>query len=225
VSNNNETIEEEYNTVLFAIGRDACTNTIGIDKAGVMLNPRNGKVICDEKEQTNVPHIYAIGDILDGELELTPVAIQAGRLLAKRLYGNGTKITDYTNVPTTVFTPLEYGCIGLSEEDALAKYGAADIEIYHSHFTALETTVAHRDDNAGYVKLVCVKSLNERVVGFHYLGPNAGEVTQGFGLGIKMGATKTDFDELIGIHPTNAEVFTTLSITKASGKDVKATGC
>jgi thioredoxin reductase (NADPH) len=76
------------------------------------------------------------------------------------LYGNGTRVTDYTNVPTTVFTPLEYGCCGLSEEDAIAKYGSDDIEVYHSFLTPLEVTVPKRDDNAGYAKLICVKSLN-----------------------------------------------------------------
>lgn len=220
-----ESIEEEYNTVLFAIGRDACTSTIGIENAGVMLNPKNGKVICDENEQSNVPHIYAIGDILDGKLELTPVAIQAGRLLAQRLFGNESRLTDYATVPTTVFTPLEYGCIGLSEEDAIAKYGAGDIEVYHSFLTPLEVTVPKRDENTGYAKLICVKSQNEKAVGFHILSPNAGEITQGFAIGMKMGATKADFDQLIGIHPTVAEVFTTLQFTKGSGADVLQKGC
>jgi len=220
-----EIIEEEYNTVLFAIGRDACTSSIGIENSGVLLNPKNGKVITDEKEQTNVPHIYAIGDILDGKLELTPVAIQAGKLLAQRLFNNGTLITDYDNVPTTVFTPLEYGCVGLSEEAAIKKYGESDLEVYHSYITPLECTVPKRDDNAGYAKLICVKSLNEKVVGLHILAPNAGEITQGFAIGLKLGATKSDFSNLIGIHPTVAEVFTTLSLTKGSGADVFQKGC
>lgn len=220
-----EILEDEYNTVLFAIGRDACTSTIGIDKAGVLLNPKNGKVITDEKEQSNVPHIYAIGDILDGKLELTPVAIQAGRLLAQRLFNNGTKVTDYENVPTTVFTPLEYGCVGLSEEDAAKKYGADDVEVYHSYFTPLECFPAKRDENAGYAKLVCVKSQNEKVVGMHVLAPNAGEIMQGFAIGLKLGATKADFSNLIGIHPTVAEIFTTLNVTKSSGQDVLQAGC
>lgn len=220
-----EVMEEEYNTVLFAIGRDACTNQISIENAGVQLNSKNGKVICDEKEQTNVPNIYAIGDILDGKLELTPVAIQAGRLLAKRLFTGETRLTDYVNVPTTVFTPLEYGAVGLSEEDAIAKYGADDIEVYHSYITPLEVTVPKRDENTSYAKLVCVKSLNEKVVGLHILAPNAGEITQGFAIGLKLGATKADFDNLIGIHPTVAEVFTTLNTTKSSGADVLQKGC
>ena len=120
---------DEFNTVIFAIGRDACTQNIGLDKVGVKMNPSNGKIIHDEKEQTSVPNIYAIGDVLDGKPELTPVAIQAGRLLAKRIAGVSETLTDYVNVCTTVFTPLEYGCCGLSEEDAEKQYGKEDIEV------------------------------------------------------------------------------------------------
>merc|ERR1712215_8326 len=216
---------DEFNTIVFAIGRDACTGKLGLDKLGVELNPKNGKILHNEREQTNVPHIYGIGDVLDDKPELTPVAIQAGKLLARRLCGVSETLTDYVNVCTTVFTPLEYGCCGLSEEDAIAKYGEDDVEVYHQSFWPLEWTVAHRPENSCYCKLVCVKSQNEKVVGFHYLGPNAGEVTQGFGIAIKMGATKGDFDNLIGIHPTTAENFTTLSITKSSGVDASASGC
>ncbi|CAB4058524.1 TXNRD [Lepeophtheirus salmonis] len=97
------------------------------------------------------------------------------------------------------FTPLEYGNIGLSEEDAFAQYGAENIETYHSNFWPLEWTIAHR--------------------------PNAGEVTQGFALGFRLGATKADYDSIIGIHPTTAENFTTLKITKSSGQDASASGC
>jgi len=101
--------------------------------------------------------------------------------------------------------------------------------VYHTSFWPLEWTVAHRPDNACYCKLICIKKTeanpSEKVVGFHYLGPNAGEVTQGFGIALKMGATKADFDGLIGIHPTTAENFTTLSITKSSGEDASGAGC
>jgi len=216
---------DEFNTVIFAIGRDACTGNIGLDKVGVNLNPKNGKVLHDAKEQSNVPNIYAIGDVLDDKPELTPVAIQAGKLLARRLCGVSETVTDYVNVCTTVFTPLEYGCCGLSEEDAKEKFGEDDLEVYHQNFWPLEWTVAHRPENSCYCKLICLKSQNEKVVGFHYLGPNAGEVTQGFGIALKMGATKADFDNLIGIHPTTAENFTTMEITKSSGVDASASGC
>lgn len=216
---------DEFNTVIFAIGRNACTSNIGLDKLGVKLNPKNGKILHDDGERTNVPHVYAIGDVLDDKPELTPVAIQAGKLLARRIAGVSDVLTDYVNVCTTVFTPLEYGCCGLSEEDAIAKHGKENIEVYHANFWPLEWTVAHRPENACYTKLVVDKANNEKVLGFHYLGPNAGEVTQGFGIAMRMGATKANFDSLIGIHPTTAESLTTLEISKSSGVDPSATGC
>merc|ERR1719350_755797 len=219
------TYTDEFNTVIFAIGRDACTGNIGLDKVGVALNPKNGKVLHDEAERTNVDNIFAIGDVLDAKPELTPVAIQAGKYLARRLAGVSNLLTDYVNICTTVFTPLEYGCCGLAEEDAIAQHGEDNIEVYHQNFWPLEWTVAHRPENSCYLKLITLKTQNEKVIGFHYLGPNAGEVTQGFGIALKLGATKADFDNLIGIHPTTAENFTTVSITKRSGVDASATGC
>ncbi|RVE72410.1 hypothetical protein OJAV_G00042770 [Oryzias javanicus] len=220
-----EIIEGEYNTVLIAVGRNACTDKIGLDKAGVRVNPKNGKIPVNDEEQTNVPHIYAIGDILEGKWELTPVAIQAGKLLARRLYGKSTLKCDYINVPTTVFTPMEYGSCGLPEERAVELYGLENIEVYHSLFWPLEFTVPNRDNNKCYSKIICNKLDNERVIGFHYLGPNAGEVTQGFGAAMKCGITKDQLDGTIGIHPTCAEVFTTLQVTKSSGGDIKQAGC
>ena len=107
-------------------------------QVGVALNPKNGKVLHDEAERTNVDSIYAIGDVLDDKPELTPVAIQAGKLLARRLVGADDKLTDYVNVCTTVFTPLEYGCCGLSEEDAIQQYGEGDIEVFPCRFTIMQ---------------------------------------------------------------------------------------
>jgi len=192
----------------------------------------NGK-IPTVSEQTNVPHIYAIGDIIDGDklsppsnlTELTPVAIQAGKLLANRLYSGKTLQMDYTNVPTTVYTPLEYGCVGMTEDDAEAKYGKEDIEVYHSYFKPLEWTIPHKGDNACYAKLICLISDSERVIGLHICGPNAGEMTQGFGVAIKCGATKADFDNTVGIHPTTVEEFTTMSVTKRGGGNAEKSGC
>jgi len=214
----------DYDTVLWAIGRNAETTAIGLDKAGVHVDKATGKLET-VNERTNVPHIYAIGDVLKDKLELTPVAIAAGRLLARRLYNGGETLMDYRAVPTTIFTPLEYGCVGLAEEDALKQYGEKNIEVYHSYLKPLEWTIPKREDNKCYAKLIVNKADNERVVGFHTLGPNAGEVTQGFGAAIKCGATKADFDATIGIHPTFAEEFTTLSITKSSGISPLKKGC
>ncbi|XP_030400569.1 thioredoxin reductase 1, cytoplasmic isoform X2 [Gopherus evgoodei] len=220
-----EIIEGEYNTVLVAVGRDACTRTIGLDRVGVKINERSGKIPVSDEEQTNVPYIYAIGDVLEGKLELTPVAIQAGRLLAQRLYAGATLKCDYVNVPTTVFTPLEYGACGFSEETALEKFGEENIEVYHSYFWPLEWTVPSRDNNKCYAKIICNIQDNERVIGFHVLGPNAGEVTQGFSAAIKCGLTKAQLDNTIGIHPVCAEIFTTLSVTKRSGGNILQSGC
>uniref|UniRef100_A0A8C4SGE0 Thioredoxin reductase 1, cytoplasmic n=1 Tax=Erpetoichthys calabaricus TaxID=27687 RepID=A0A8C4SGE0_ERPCA len=201
-----ENHEGEYNTVLLAIGRDACTHSIGLENVGVKLNEKTGKVPVNEKEQTNVPHIYAIGDILEGKLELTPVAIQAGRLLARRLYGGQNTECDYNNVPTTVFTPLEYGACGRSEEKAIEAFGEENIEVYHSSFWPLEWTVPNKGKDTCYAKIICNKQDNDRIVGFHILGPNAGEITQGFAVAMKCGMTKVQLDNTIGIHPVCAEV-------------------
>ncbi|XP_060095658.1 thioredoxin reductase 3 [Heteronotia binoei] len=220
-----QTFEGEYNTVLIAIGRDACTKNIGLERIGVTVNEKNGKISVNDEEQTNVPYVYAVGDILEGKLELTPLAIQAGKLLARRLFGGNSTKCDYINVPTTVFTPLEYGCCGLSEERAIERLGQENIEARHQLFWPLEWTIPARDNNTCYAKVICNKLDCNRVIGFHVLGPNAGEITQGFGAAIKCGITKELLDETIGIHPTCAEVFTTMEITKASGQDISQAGC
>jgi len=215
---------EVYDTVFAAIGRQPDLKALGLDKAGVVAHPKSGKLEC-KNEQTNVDHIYAIGDVVHGELELTPVAIQAGQLLSARLFNDSKEAMDYEKISTTVFTPLEYGCVGLPEEDAQAKYGS-NLEVYHSAFTPLEWSLPdEREDNICYMKVLVDKSDDERVVGFHYVGPQAGEITQGVGVAIKMNATMSDFKNTVGIHPTIAEEFTTLSVTKSSGESADAGGC
>ncbi|KAH0517500.1 Thioredoxin reductase 3 [Microtus ochrogaster] len=217
--------QEMAEKVLLAIGRDSCTRKIGLEKIGVKINEKNGKIPVNDVEQTNVPHVYAIGDILEVKPELTPVAIQAGKLLARRLFGASLEKCDYVNIPTTVFTPLEYGCCGLSEEKAIEVYKKENLEVYHTLFWPLEWTVAGRDNNTCYAKIICNKFDNERVVGFHLLGPNAGEITQGFAAAMKCGLTKQLLNDTIGIHPTCGEVFTTLEITKSSGLEITQKGC
>uniref|UniRef100_A0A667FJ65 thioredoxin-disulfide reductase (NADPH) n=1 Tax=Lynx canadensis TaxID=61383 RepID=A0A667FJ65_LYNCA len=210
-----ETIEGVYNTVLLAIGRDSCTRKMGLDKIGVKINKKTGKIPVNDVEQTNVPYVYAVGDILEGKLELTPVAIQAGKLLARRLFGGCLEKCDYINVPTTVFTPLEYGCCGLSEEKAIEVYKKENLEVRLFLFRPLTYRAS--------LSYACI--LKYRVIGFHVLGPNAGEVTQGFAAAMKCGLTKQLLDDTIGIHPTCGEVFTTLEITKSSGLDITQKGC
>ncbi|XP_048865606.1 thioredoxin reductase 1, cytoplasmic-like isoform X2 [Brienomyrus brachyistius] len=216
-TNGKETYEGEFNTVLLAIGRDACTRNIGLDRIGVKYNQQTGKIPVDEDERTSVGHIYAIGDVQEGRLELTPVAIQAGRLLARRLYGGWSTKCDYANVPTTVFTPLEYGACGLSEEAATEKYGQDDVEVYHASYCPLEWALPSRDKRSCYAKVVCHTPDDERVVGIHVLGPNAGEIIQGFAVALKCGLTKGQLDATIGIHPVCAEVLTDLTVTQRAG--------
>jgi len=182
----------EYDTVLFAIGRYAVTAGLDLANAGVEVE-KNGKFKVNEQEQTNVPNIYAVGDVLYGRLELTPVAIKTGGLLAKRMAGVSTELMDYDSVPTTVFTPLEYGTVGFTEEQAKEKFGAENIASFHTKFKPLEWAVdklAAEGRRTSYTKVLVNKADNNRVVGFHVCAPNAGEITQGFAIGFKCGMTK-----------------------------------
>ncbi|XP_055976320.1 thioredoxin reductase 2, mitochondrial isoform X1 [Sorex fumeus] len=214
-----------FDTVLWAIGRVPETRGLSLEKAGVSTNPSNQKIVVDATEATSVPHIYAIGDVAEGRPELTPTAIMAGKLLAQRLCGQSSALMDYDNVPTTVFTPLEYGCVGLSEEEAVARHGQEGVEVYHAHYKPLEFTVAQRDATQCYIKMVCLREPPQLVLGLHFLGPNAGEVTQGFALGIKCGASYAQVMQTVGIHPTCAEEVAKLHISKRSGLDPTVTGC
>ena len=209
----------ECNTILFAIGRDPCTDKIGLKAAGVNVDPKTGKIPVNAREETNIPNIYAVGDILQNRLELTPIAIEAGKLLVARIFGGQSRLCDYAYAPTTVFTPIEYGCVGYSEEKAVEVFGKENVDVYHQAFRPYEWALTPRSVNACWAKLVVLLSENERVVGFHFLGPNAGEVTQFAALSLKLGVKKEDFDHLIGIHPTSAETFNSLNITRSSGQD------
>lgn len=215
----------EYDTVLFAIGRYALTKELNLEAVGVRVES-NGKIKASDTEETNVPHIFAIGDVIYGKLELTPVAIKAGKLLAYRLFGGATDKMDYLNVPTTVFTPLEYGSCGYSEEDAKAKFGAENISTYHTTFKPLEWAYnKNRPEGDCYVKVLVNKLDSNRVVGFHICAPNAGEVSQGVGIAMKCGVTKELLDSCVGIHPTIAEDCIGLQYTKEDNPDADKGGC
>lgn len=167
---------------MLAIGRSSDTKKIGIEELGIKTKP-NGKIICGDDDSTGVEGIFAIGDCVDKRPELTPTAIKAGRLLARRLFNNEEKLMRYMTIPTTVFTPLEYGTIGYAEEDAKTKFGEENVKVYYSIFTPLDWNYSnHRSEDKGHCKLVVNKADSERVIGFHYLGPHAGEVTQGFAI-------------------------------------------
>jgi thioredoxin reductase (NADPH) len=217
---------DEYDTVLGAIGRLADTDKLGLENAGdVKTNPKNRKIICSY-EQSSVPNIYAVGDVMDGCPELTPVAIQAGQMLARRLFGNSKTPMDYVNVCTTVFTPIEYSCVGMTEDNCIAKYGPDSIEVYHREFMPLEWSMSHsRAAHNAFTKVIVDKTARENVLGIHYVGPNAGEVMQGYGAAMKNGLTFETLKETVGIHPTSSEEIVSLQITKSSGEDAAAGGC
>ncbi|XP_017479461.1 PREDICTED: thioredoxin reductase 2, mitochondrial isoform X1 [Rhagoletis zephyria] len=214
---------DTFDTVLFAVGRKGLTDDLNLHAAGV--ETKGDKIIADDAEQTNVPHIYAVGDILHGKLELTPVAIHAGRLLARRLFSDSTKLMDYANVATTVFTPLEYACVGLSEDAALEKFGEDNIEVFHGFYKPTEFFIPQKSVRYCYLKAVAQRSGDQKVLGLHYVGPVAGEVMQGFAAAVKSGLTMKILLNTVGIHPTTAEEFTRLSITKRSGLDPTPATC
>lgn len=172
--------------------------------------------------------MYAVGDVVEGCPELTPVAIKAGVLLSRRLFDDSIshEYIDYHNICTTVFTPIEYGTVGHSEESASEAFGKENIEVYHKNFLPLEWSLSEsRCRNYGFTKVIVDKSNDDKVIGLHFLGPNAGEVVQGYGVALKKSITLSELQGTIGIHPTSAEEIVTLTISKSSGKDAKASGC
>lgn len=215
----------EVDNVMFAIGRYAVTDLLDLEKAGLKTE-RNGKFKTDKFQRTNVENIYAIGDVIYGKLELTPTAIQTGRLLAKRLFGGSEALMDFNEVPTTIFTPLEYGCVGYSEEDAIEEFGK-HIKVYHTFFTPLEWQFnkSGNKNRQCYVKVIVNTADSDRVIGFHILSSNAGEITQGMGIAIKVGLTKDQLDNCVGIHPTIAEEMTDLHIDKSEEPNPIKSSC
>ena len=154
------------------------------------------------------------------------MAIQAGVSLARRLFGGSKEQMDYVNICTTVFTPIEYSCVGISEDDAIAKYGQENIEVYHREFLPLEWSLSHeRSSSSAFTKVVCDKTSDENVLGIHFVGPNAGEVMQGYGVAMRTGLKFKGLTNTVGIHPTSSEEIVTLSISKSSGEDAAAGGC
>ncbi|WP_210247471.1 glutathione-disulfide reductase [Pleionea sediminis] len=192
--------------IIWAIGREPVTDNLNIEAAGVELD-ESGYIKTDKYQNTNVPHIFAVGDNT-GRIALTPVAVAAGRRLSERLFNNKPEEhLDYENVPTVVFSHPTIGTVGMTEPEAREKYGA-EVKVYTSNFTAMYTAVtSHRQPTR--MKLVCVGQ-DEKIVGIHVIGMGADEMLQGFAVALKMGATKADFDNTVAIHPSSAEEFVTM---------------
>jgi len=192
--------------VLWAIGRSPNTASLDIVKAGVELDER-GFVPTDKLQQTNVPNVFALGDVT-GRAALTPVAIAAGRRLADRLYNamDGRHL-DYHLIPTVIFSHPTIGTVGMTEDEAREEFGD-DVKVYNSAFTPMFYALGD-DKGRSAMKLITVGT-DERVVGCHVFGPGADEMLQGFAVAIRMGATKKDFDDTVAIHPSNSEEVVTM---------------
>ncbi|MGE0603104.1 MAG: glutathione-disulfide reductase [Xanthobacteraceae bacterium] len=194
----------EADQVMLAVGRSPNTKNIGLEAAGVKLAP-SGAVAVDETSRSNVPSIYAIGDV-SGRIALTPVAIREGHAVADTLFGNKPWNVDHKNVPSAVFSEPEIGTVGLSE--VAAKKTGKHIDIYRTRFKPMKATLSGRD-TAILMKLV-VEQSTEKVLGVHIVGEGAAEMAQLAAIAVKMGATKQDFDNTVALHPTAAEELVTL---------------
>lgn len=196
-----------YDALIWAIGREPCS--VELDLAATGLEPQpDGYVRTDAFQETKVPGLYAIGDVT-GRAMLTPVAIAAGRRLADRLFNGMTgRHLEYENIPTVIFSHPPIGTVGLTEAEAVARYGLDQVQIYQARFTPMYHAFTKRKVKTA-LKLV-VTGPREKIVGLHVIGPGADEMTQGFSVAVKMGATKKDFDDTVAIHPTVSEEFVTL---------------
>jgi len=205
----NDGAHEGFDYVLYAIGRGPTTDLLNIDEIGLEMTKR-GHVISNELEETNVKGIYSLGDV-NGKVELTPVAVRAGRMLADRLFGGKEDAKmDYVNVPSVVFLDPPIGSVGYSEKEANERFTGEKITIYRTKFKNMYYRMAERENTPlTMFKIICVGE-EEKVVGLHLHGLGSDEMLQGFGVAVKMGATKKDIDSVVAIHPTASEEIVTM---------------
>ncbi len=195
-----------FDLLLWAMGRTPNTAGLGLDSVGVEVRD-DGHILTDDYQNTNVPGIYAIGDVT-GRFPLTPVAVAAGRRLADRLFGGmPDRHLQYQNIPTVVFSHPPVGSVGMTEAEARERHGKA-VKIYQSRFSPMYA-VPLKHGRKSAMKLVTVGT-DERIAGCHVIGPGADEMLQGFAVALRMGATKADFDDTVAIHPTSAEELVTM---------------
>ena len=211
-----------FDEILFATGRKPLVEELGLSKAKIDMTDR-GYIQVNDVQETSTDGIYALGDVC-GSVELTPMAIAAGRRLADRLFLEDMKDAkaDYTDVPTVVFSHPPIGTMGLTEEQAAAKFGAENLKIYTSKFTNLwyGPWQMEPDDKPKTAMKLVTQGPDEKVVGIHLIGMGSDEMLQGFAVAMKMGATKADFDATVAIHPTASEELVTLGPWGMSGRKV-----
>lgn len=191
-------------TLMVATGRKPNVTGLGLEAAGVAMTDA-GAIKVDAESRTNIPSIYAVGDVTD-RINLTPVAIAEGHAFADTLYGDMPRVVDHRNVASAVFSMPPIASVGISEDDAIA--ASIPIKVFEASFRAMKNTISGRNEKT-YMKLI-VATENAKVLGVHMMGPDAPEIIQGMAIAIKAGATKADFDATIGIHPTAAEEFVTM---------------
>ena len=195
---------------MMATGRKAKTSNLGLEEAGVELR-KNGSIVANERFETSVPGIFALGDVIDTPA-LTPVALEQGMIFVDQQFGEGKRTLNYELIPTAVFCQPNIGTVGVSEEEAGERY-PGDIDVYTSEFRALKHTLSGSSERT-LMKLV-VKRSEDRILGAHMVGDEAGEIIQGIAIAMQAGATKSQFDATLGIHPTGAEEFVTMrSVTR-----------
>jgi glutathione reductase (NADPH) len=190
--------------VIMATGRNPNTDGLGLENTAVERDV-HGAILVDDRLQTAEPGIFAVGDVIN-RIQLTPVALAEGMALAHYLFGTGPGQVDYRNIPTAVFSQPSIGTVGLSEEQAREQ--GFDVVIFRSTFTPMQQSLSDIKEKT-LMKLV-VDRASDKVLGAHMVGPDAGEIIQGLAIAIRMGATKAQFDQTIGIHPTAAEEFVTM---------------
>jgi glutathione reductase (NADPH) len=196
--------------VMFAIGRHPNVADLGLEKAGVAINPNNGGIAVDSFSKTSVPNIYAIGDVTH-RINLTPVAIREGHAFADTVFGKRQVEVDHADIPTAVFCQPEVGTVGLTEAQARAQF--SQVDIYKATFKPMKATLSGRDTRV-LMKLI-VDATSDRVVGCHIVGDGAAEMVQVLGIAVKMKATKADFDATMALHPTAAEELVTMRTPSA----------
>jgi glutathione reductase (NADPH) len=194
----------EADCVLKAIGRRPNTRDLGLEQLGIKRDDQ-GAISVNEWSQTNLPNIYAVGDVTN-RVNLTPMAIREGHAFADNVFGGKAITVNHSLVPTAVFTTPELGTVGLTEEEALARYPRLDV--YKSSFRPLKATVSGHASRT-FFKLL-VNRDNDEIVGFHSIGPDTGEMSQLIGIALQMKATKTAFDATLAVHPTAAEELVTM---------------
>ncbi|MDA0797018.1 MAG: glutathione-disulfide reductase [Proteobacteria bacterium] len=202
-----------FDQIIWATGRAPNTRTLNLDNIGVETT-RSGHVVVNKYQETNVAGIYAVGDIT-GHHELTPVAIAAGRRLADRLFnGQEDRYLNYENIPTVIFSHPPVGTVGVTENEAIKKFGVQNVRVYESSFKPMH--FAFNPNGAECLMKLVVAGPEEKVVGCHGIGLGMDEMMQGFAIAVRMGATKKDFDDTVAIHPTISEEMVTMKISRAA---------